>query len=55
MKGRDVVSGSLVRYLDQELCGQEVVEFRAHLEECPAWRQEIEADEELKSRQLLSQ
>jgi mycothiol system anti-sigma-R factor len=47
MKGSDGCSPSLLRHLDQELRGQTLVEFRAHLEECAACRQEIEAEEEL--------
>jgi mycothiol system anti-sigma-R factor len=47
MKGSDGCSRSLLRHLDQELCGQKLVEFRAHLKECAACRQEIEAEEEL--------
>jgi mycothiol system anti-sigma-R factor len=47
MKGSDGCSRNLLRHLDQELSGQKLVDFRAHLEECAACRQEIEVEEEL--------
>jgi predicted anti-sigma-YlaC factor YlaD len=47
MKWCDDRNGSLLRYIDQELCGLELVEFRTHLEECAACRQKLEAEEEL--------
>jgi mycothiol system anti-sigma-R factor len=34
-------------YLDRELSGQDLEEFRAHLEECEVCRSELEAEEEL--------
>jgi mycothiol system anti-sigma-R factor len=34
-------------YLDRELGGPSIVELRAHLQRCPACRQELEAEEEL--------
>jgi mycothiol system anti-sigma-R factor len=35
------------RYLDKELCGHELVQFRTHVAECPACKQELEAEEQL--------
>src|SRR5260370_23166445 len=34
-------------YLDRELSGQDLEEFRAHLEECEVCRSEVEVEEEL--------
>jgi mycothiol system anti-sigma-R factor len=47
------------RYIDKELCPQELVQFRTHLAECAVCRQEVEAEEELscllaRSRPLYS-
>jgi mycothiol system anti-sigma-R factor len=47
MKGCDGCIENIPLYLDEELRGQELVEFRAHLEHCAACRQELAADEEL--------
>jgi len=47
MKGCDGGSQSILRYLDQELYGQELLQFRTHLVECGTCKQEIEAEEEL--------
>jgi mycothiol system anti-sigma-R factor len=47
VKGCDGNSRSILRYLDQELYGQELVQFRGHLVECATCTQEIEAEEEL--------
>ena len=50
MKGCDDYSASIQLYLDQELSGQDLDEFRAHLEECPACRMELEAEAELSAQ-----
>lgn len=47
MTGCGDCSHSLRRYLDQELYGQELVQFRAHLKECAACRRELEEEQEL--------
>jgi mycothiol system anti-sigma-R factor len=47
MKGCDDYSANIQLYLDKELSGQDFEEFRAHLEQCPACRAELEAEEEL--------
>jgi mycothiol system anti-sigma-R factor len=47
MKGCDSCSPNILRYLDRELYGQELLQFRTHLVECVACQQEIEAEEEL--------
>jgi mycothiol system anti-sigma-R factor len=47
VKGCDGGSQSILRYLDQELCGQELLQFRTHLVECATCKQEIDAEEEL--------
>jgi mycothiol system anti-sigma-R factor len=52
-------SATIELYLDKELSGGELEEFRAHLEECEACRAELEAGEELsrllhRSRPLYS-
>ncbi len=59
MTGCGDCSDNLRRYLDKELCGQELLRFRAHLKQCEACRQEAEAEEELscllhRSRPLYS-
>jgi mycothiol system anti-sigma-R factor len=36
-----------LRYLDQELHGEELLQFRTHLVECAMCKQEIESEEEL--------
>ena len=59
MKGCDDNGTTIQLYLDKELSGRELEEFRAHLEECDACRTEIEAEEELsgllhRSRPLYS-
>ena len=47
MKGCDAYSRGILRYLDRELYGQELLQFRTHLVDCAACSQEIEAEEEL--------
>jgi mycothiol system anti-sigma-R factor len=47
MKGCDNYSTTIQLYLDNELTGQELEDFRAHLEECEACRAELEAEERL--------
>src|ERR1700761_2253518 len=47
MKGCDEYSPTIQLYVDQELSGDELQDFRAHLEECPACRAELEAEENL--------
>jgi mycothiol system anti-sigma-R factor len=47
MKGCDAYSRGISRYLDRELYGQELLQFRTHLVDCAACSQEIEAEEEL--------
>jgi mycothiol system anti-sigma-R factor len=47
MKGCDDYSPTIQLYVDQELSGDELQDFRAHLEECPACRAELEAEESL--------
>ncbi len=59
MKGCGDYGENLRRYLDKELCADELVQFRAHLGECVTCRQELEAEEELtrllaRSRPLYS-
>jgi mycothiol system anti-sigma-R factor len=59
MKGCDDYGMNIQLYLDKELTGQDLEEFHAHLEECPACRTELEAEEELsgllhRSRPLYS-
>ena len=59
MKGCDECSATLQLYLDRELNGQDLEDFRAHLEECEACRVELEAEENLsallhRSRPLYS-
>jgi mycothiol system anti-sigma-R factor len=47
MKGCDDYSPTIQLYVDQELSGEELRDFRAHLEDCPACRAELEAEESL--------
>jgi mycothiol system anti-sigma-R factor len=47
MKGCDDYSATIQLYLDRELSGQDLEDFRAHLEECEACRTELEAEEKL--------
>jgi mycothiol system anti-sigma-R factor len=47
MKGCGDYRDDLRRYLDKELCGHELVQFRTHLAECVACKHELEAEEEL--------
>jgi mycothiol system anti-sigma-R factor len=59
MKGCDDYSATIQLYLDRELSGQDLDDFRAHLKECEACRTELEADERLsallhRSRPLYS-
>jgi anti-sigma factor (TIGR02949 family) len=59
MKGCDDYSVNIQLYFDKELSGQDVEEFRAHIEECPVCRTELKAEEELsgllhRSRPLYS-
>jgi mycothiol system anti-sigma-R factor len=59
MKGCGDYRENIRRFLDQELCPHELGEFRTHLAECAACRQELEAEEELscllaRSRPLYS-
>jgi mycothiol system anti-sigma-R factor len=59
MKGCDDYSATIQVYLDRELSGQDLDDFRAHLEQCEACRTELEADERLsallhRSRPLYS-
>jgi mycothiol system anti-sigma-R factor len=59
MKGCDDYSATIQLYLDQELSGEDLEDFRAHLEDCEACRTELEAEEKLsallrRSRPLYS-
>jgi mycothiol system anti-sigma-R factor len=59
MKGCDCYGMNIQLYLDKDLTGQDLEEFHAHLEECPACRMELEAEEKLsgllhRSRPLYS-
>jgi hypothetical protein len=47
VKGCDGGSQSILRYLDQDLHGRELLQFRTHLVECATCKQEIDAEEEL--------
>jgi mycothiol system anti-sigma-R factor len=47
MKGCGDYRENIRRYLDKEVCGHELVQFRTHLAECPACKQELEVEEEL--------
>jgi mycothiol system anti-sigma-R factor len=49
MKGCGDYRENIRRLLDKELCPHELDQFRCHLAECPACRQELEAEEELSS------
>ena len=59
MKGCDSYDATIQLYLDHELTGQDLENFRAHLEECEACRTELEAQARLsallhRSRPLYS-
>ncbi|HTF70759.1 MAG TPA: zf-HC2 domain-containing protein [Edaphobacter sp.] len=59
MKDCGDYSATIQLYLDKELSGRELEEFRAHLEKCEVCRAELEAEEELsgllhRSRSLYS-
>jgi mycothiol system anti-sigma-R factor len=59
MKGCDDYSATIQLYIDRELSGPDLDDFRAHLKECEACRTELEADEKLsallhRSRPLYS-
>ena len=59
MKGCEDYGANIQLYLDKELTGQDLEEFHAHLEECPACRNQLEEEEELsdllhRSRPLYS-
>jgi mycothiol system anti-sigma-R factor len=59
MKGCGDCRENIRRYLDQELCAHELVQFRTHIAECAACSQELGAEEELscllaRSRPLYS-
>lgn len=59
MKSCDDYGVNIQLYLDKELTGQDLEEFRAHLKECVACQQELEAEEALaqllyRSRPLYS-
>jgi mycothiol system anti-sigma-R factor len=47
MKGCGDYSATIQLYLDQELSGDDLEDFRAHLEDCEACRVELEAQERL--------
>jgi mycothiol system anti-sigma-R factor len=47
MKGCGDYRENIRRFLDKELCPHELDQFRSHLAECAACRQELEAEEEL--------
>lgn len=47
MKECDGYRGNIQLYLDHGLCGQDLGEFGAHLEQCRDCRQELAAEEEL--------
>jgi mycothiol system anti-sigma-R factor len=47
MKDCGDYSGAIRLYLDSELHGPRITALRAHLEQCPACRQELAAEEEL--------
>jgi mycothiol system anti-sigma-R factor len=49
MKGCGDYRENIRRYLDKDLCGHELAQFRTHLAECPECRQELEAEEGLSS------
>ena len=59
MKDCEDYDATIQRYLDKELSGRELEEFRAHLEECEVCRAELAAGEQLsgllhRSRPLYS-
>jgi mycothiol system anti-sigma-R factor len=59
MNGCDDYSATIQLYLDRELSGQDLEDFRAHLKDCEACRMELEAEESLsvllhRSRPLYS-
>ena len=59
MKGCDDYGATIQLYLDRELCGPDLDDFRAHLKKCEACRKEFEAEERLsvvlhRSRPLYS-
>jgi hypothetical protein len=59
MKGCDDYSATIQLYLDRELSGHDLEDFRALLDECKARRTELEAEERLsallqRSRPLYS-
>ena len=59
MKGCDDFGMSIQLYLDKELTAEDIEEFHAHLEKCPACRMELQAEQELsgllhRSRPLYS-
>jgi mycothiol system anti-sigma-R factor len=45
MKGCDDYRDNLQLYFDKELGGQDLVEFRAHLEQCAVCRQALKEEE----------
>ena len=47
MNSCDVCSENILLYLDRELSGLELGDFRAHLQTCDACREEVKAEEEL--------
>ena len=47
MKDCDDYCGAIRLYLDSELDGPRIIDLCAHLEQCPACRQELAAEEEL--------
>lgn len=47
MKDCGDYSGAIRLYLDRELRDPRIIELRAHLEQCAACRQTLEAEEEL--------
>jgi anti-sigma factor (TIGR02949 family) len=47
MKGCDDFSATIQIYLDSELSGQDLEDFRAHLEGCEACQTALEAEEKL--------
>jgi mycothiol system anti-sigma-R factor len=49
MKSCDEYAANIQLYLDKELSGQELEEFRAHLTTCVSCREELAAEEELSS------
>jgi len=47
MKGCDDYDATVQLYLDNELSGQNLEDFRAHLEECESCRTKLEEEERL--------